>query len=118
MYNGHQVKILLTLQDVSAATLAKQIYGNNRRSLHNLIYGNPSVEIIEKVADFFHVPIDTFFVRSVDVNEDAPSGELDKTYINLLIAAKDDTIKKQEEQISILRSENKSLKRQLKAGQK
>jgi len=111
MYNGQQIRILLAAQDKKPCDLALAIYGNNRRDIAPLCNGNPSVETLEKVADFFQVPLDIFFKRGVTVNTETSGDVPTNVYVDLLIAAKEEIIQKQEEQIKLLRAEIRSLKR-------
>jgi len=115
MYNGQQIRILLAAQGKKPCDLAQAIYGNNRRDIAPLCNGNPSVETLEKVADFFQVPIDVFFKRGITVNAETPSADVPtNVYIDLLIESKNEIIQKQEEQIKVLRAEIRSLKRKKK----
>ncbi len=72
MYNGEKIKDLLRERHIKASALSEYIYGDSRRSLHKFIKGNPTVSHIEKIADFFQVPIDVFFDREIVFQKPAP----------------------------------------------
>lgn len=115
MFNGQKVKVLLATQGKTSAELAQKLFGNPRRAITPVINGNPTVNTLEALADFFKVPIDVFFLREVNIAPTEEEPVKGSQYVDLLVAAKNEIIKKQEEEIALLRSENKSLKRRLNA---
>lgn len=69
MYNPQVVDILLRQQGKKSKDLAKALTGNERYPLSNLTKegANPTAETLEKMANFFLVAIDTFFVRTTEL---------------------------------------------------
>jgi len=113
MYNGQQVRDLIKKQGLKVSDLAQALYNDPTRSLTPIVSGNPTATTLEAVADFLKVPIDVFFNRKITVTNEAelPASAPSETYVTLLIASKDAMIKNLEEQVALLRKENKSLRR-------
>lgn len=66
MYNGKIIKELLKERGLLIKDLLDYLYPEPEKrngSIKQLESGNPTVKTIEKIADFFQVPIDTFFDR-------------------------------------------------------
>jgi transcriptional regulator with XRE-family HTH domain len=66
MYNGQIVRLLLDRQNKRPVDLL--IYLGKKQSggsayINSLVDGNPTARTLEKVADFFGVSMDAFFVR-------------------------------------------------------
>ena len=66
MYNGKRIKELLTLNGQTNKELLDYLEIKNNSSITQLTHGNPSAKKIEKIADFFGVSIDEFFIRSAE----------------------------------------------------
>ena len=78
MFSGKKVKEMLDNSPYRSSDLAEYLCNNKKRSLSDLFNGtqNPRADTLEKLAQFFHVTIDSFFVREdgfesqVDSNEE------------------------------------------------
>lgn len=78
MFSGKKVKEMLDHSPYRSSDLAEYLCNNKKRSLSDLFNGtqNPRADTLEKLAQFFHVSIDSFFVREdgfesrVDSNEE------------------------------------------------
>ena len=83
MYEGRIIKELLLKQNKSQTELSKAVTGRPNSSLHYLAK-NPTAKTLEKIADFFCVSIDTFFVNRAcphvdyETEKDAENGYLKK----------------------------------------
>ena len=64
MYNGLKIKELLVERKLSNKQLLDYIGIVHNGSLASFLRGNPTARNLEKIADFFQVPIDTFFDRN------------------------------------------------------
>lgn len=67
MYNGQIINQLLKEQRRQKKELC-QFIGSNNSGIESIINGNPTITKLEKVADFFRVPIDTFFIREIEIS--------------------------------------------------
>lgn len=77
MYNGKIIKVLLKERRLLVKDLLDYLYPDpvkRNGSIKQLENGNPTVKTIEKVADFFKVPIDIFFNRT---NYSSTKNEID-----------------------------------------
>lgn len=69
MFNRHRIKELIEERKVTKVSL--YTYANiSKKSLDNIINGSniPNSNNIEAIADFFKLPIDYFFDRSIDIS--------------------------------------------------
>ena len=64
MYNGQIINTLLAERGLKAKDLLDYLQVNSNGSLTNIVKGNPTAERLEKIADFFEIPIDALFNRS------------------------------------------------------
>lgn len=64
MYNGQIINVLLKERGLRAKDLLEHLQVQTNGSISTLVKGNPTAERLEKIADFFDVPIDTLFQRS------------------------------------------------------
>lgn len=64
MYNGQIINVLLKERNLRAKDLLEHLQLQSNGSITSLVRGNPTAERLEKIADFFEVPIDTLFQRS------------------------------------------------------
>ena len=64
MYNGQVINVLLKERNLRAKDLLEYLQLQSNGSITPLVKGNPTAERLEKIADFFEVPIDTLFQRS------------------------------------------------------
>ena len=64
MYNGQIINVLLKERNLRAKDLLEYLQLQSNGSITSLVRGNPTAERLEKIADFFDVPIDTLFQRS------------------------------------------------------
>lgn len=69
MYNGHIINELLSAQRKQAKDLLLYLGINTNGSLTQIVKGNPTASRLEKIADFFGVSTDVFFIR-----ENQPTG--------------------------------------------
>ncbi|MBQ7851339.1 MAG: helix-turn-helix transcriptional regulator [Muribaculaceae bacterium] len=117
MYNGGIINELLVSQKKKAKDLLSYLGANTNGSLTQIVKGNPSADRIEKIADFFGVSIDTFFVREspyagINVNGNSnvvasiQIGQLDAKAKSLqaMIEEKDKRIALLEEMIEVLKN--------------
>ena len=63
MYNGHVINVLLKERGLKAKDLLEYLKLQSNGSITSLVRGNPTAERLEKIADFFEVPIDALFQR-------------------------------------------------------
>ena len=64
MYNGQIISVLLKERGMKAKDLLEYLHLQTNGSISSLVRGNPTAERLEKIADFFDVPIDALFQRS------------------------------------------------------
>ena len=64
MYNGQVINVLLKERGLRAKDLLEYLQLQSNGSITSLVKGNPTAERLEKIADFFDVPIDTLFQRA------------------------------------------------------
>ena len=64
MYNGQVINVLLKERNLRAKDLLEFLQLQSNGSITSLVKGNPTAERLEKIADFFDVPIDVLFQRS------------------------------------------------------
>lgn len=64
MYNGQVISVMLKERGLRAKDLLDYLQIKSNGSLSALVHGNPTAERLEKIADFFEVPIDSLFSRS------------------------------------------------------
>ncbi len=69
MYNPRKVRELLEARGVKVKELGEYL-GRSGNSFMRNLEQNIKVSTLEKVADFFQVPTDTFFERSYSSSED------------------------------------------------
>ena len=68
MFNPQIVKDLLKLHNKQASDLIHYLNLSPNTSLPTILKGKIRVDKLEKIADFFGVPTDTFFERSVPMS--------------------------------------------------
>lgn len=66
MYNGQKINQLIDKSGLKKTDILAQL-DMQYKSLQTIIEGNPTVKSLEKIADFFKVPMDYFFDRSVEI---------------------------------------------------
>lgn len=64
MYNGLIINVLLKERGMKAKDLLEHLQLQTNGSISSLVRGNPTAERLEKIADFFDVPIDALFKRN------------------------------------------------------
>ena len=64
MYNGIIISTLLEERKISKKEFLAAMEWSSFSQYRQLVTGNPTARVLERVADFFQVPIDTFFVRN------------------------------------------------------
>lgn len=91
MYDGDVIRLLLAKQKKSQRDLSLAVTGKPNSSLHNL-YKNPTASTIEKIADFFNVTIDSFFIRAHKPIDYATETDMENGYLKKLIQYQETTI--------------------------
>lgn len=75
MYKGQKIRDLLRERKVpNKKLIAYMGWRGNGQLAHvaNPETANPTARVLEKIADFFQVPIDTFFDRDVEIDTSRP----------------------------------------------
>ncbi len=116
MYNPNKINELLEESGASKKQLLDYMGKNWNGSLKNIITGDIRVSKLEKIADFFGVPVDAFFDREpanfglriggARNNVHHFSVGSDTQALQQLIDEKDKRIKVLEEMIEILKASN------------
>ena len=118
MYNGLILKELLKQQNKKQVDLIRYMNWNGSGSVASFINRNPTASQLEKVADFFGVSIDTFFIRQgseAQKNNVIGNGNtvgnisINDAALNTENEFLKDKIKQLEKQIEILEKFNKVL---------
>lgn len=118
MFNGLILKELLKQKNKKQIDLIRYMNWNGSGSVASFINRNPTASQLERVADFFGVPIDTFFIRNgSDPQKNNVIGNgnsVGNIHINDTALATEneylkDKIKQLEKQIEILEKFNKVL---------
>lgn len=113
MYNPQLILELMAQNNVRAKDLLNAIGKNWNGSIEAVIKGDIRVSKLEKIADYFGVPLDTFFERSKNpgllgqINRPAGLPDQTKIYTDLLLE-KDKRIALLEEMIALLKERNSS----------
>lgn len=68
MYNPEIIYKMLLERGLQHKDLMKFLGKNPKHSLRQSINGDPKASTLERIADFFSVPIDTFFERDLPSN--------------------------------------------------
>ena len=121
MYNGQVIKDLLKQRNLKGKDLLSYL-GSTENSLSQLTNGNPTVRRLEKVADFFGMSMDIFFLRNIhfghssnaingngnvmgDCNNSSREQELSSQIesLKLLLEEKDKRIETLEEMVKLLK---------------
>lgn len=97
MYNGEVIRDLLASRGKKIQDLRDGLGYKGNTSIYQIIEGNPSANILEKVADYFRVSMDTFFIRDVKLTTDD-----DVEYYKKILAEKDARIEVLEKYIKVL----------------
>lgn len=115
MYNPQKIIDLLNQTGVSNKTLLDYLGKNWNGSLTSIIKGDIRVSKLEKIADFFGVPVDEFFDREPAVNGVRVGGvrnnvhhfsvSTDPSALQQLIEEKDKRIALLEDMVAILKGE-------------
>lgn len=125
MYNGQVINKLIENSGLKKTELLSQL-DMQYKSLQTIIEGNPTVKSLEKIADFFKVPMDYFFDRKIEISDPTLSitGNGNKVqhgdgnvmietqakeieHLNQLLAEKEKAIADKERTIQILLNQNK-----------
>ena len=64
MYNGQIINVLLKERGLKAKDLLEHLELQSNGSITSLVRANPTATRLEKIADFFDIPIDALFQRS------------------------------------------------------
>ena len=113
MYNGNKIKDLLQERKIPNKQLIEYMGWRGNGQLYHVVdpdSANPTARILERIADFFQVPIDTFFDRTVPpsvyksgVPNNHPVEALKKEveYLQSLCAEKDKRLELQQQLIDL-----------------
>jgi len=122
MYNGKRIKELLDERGLNNSALLSALGLDPRKnSLKTIISGNPTASRLEKVADFFGVPIDEFFIREYDPAPSLTEADVsrlkeleqDVAQRDNVLQLKDEIIREKEERIKLLEALNSVYIKQL-----
>lgn len=115
MYNPQKVIDLLKSTGVTNKALLDYMGKNWNGSIKGIISGDIRVSKLEKIADFFGVPVDEFFDRDQSVNGVMVGGvrnnvhhfsvKTDPAALQALIDEKDKRIKLLEDMVALLKGE-------------
>lgn len=115
MYNPQKIIDLLKTTGVTNKALLDYIGKNWNGSIKGIISGDIRVSKLEKIADFFGVPVDEFFDRDPCVNGVMVGGVRNKVHhfsvktdtatLQALIEEKDKRIKVLEELVALLKGD-------------
>ena len=75
MYNGNHIKELLAYTGRTNKELLLYLGVEGNSSITQLTKGNPTANKLEKIADFFDVPVDDFFIRNQGISRSKDSTE-------------------------------------------
>ncbi len=67
MYNGIIISTLLEERKITKKEFLNAMEWSSFSQYRQLVTGNPTARVLERVADILQVPIDTFFTRSIPV---------------------------------------------------
>lgn len=67
MYNGIIISTLLEERKISKKEFLAAMEWSSFSQYRQLVTGNPTARVLERVADILQVPIDTFFTRNIPV---------------------------------------------------
>ncbi len=109
MYNPQKIIDLLEERRVKARDLLTFLGKNWNGSVSQVVNHDIRVSKIERIADFFQVPIDTFFDRETPVLNGVPSNSAAARISDLecLLAEKDKRIALLEDMVSLLKEREK-----------
>lgn len=68
MYNGQKINELIGKSGLKKTEFLAQL-NMQYKSLQTIIEGNPTVKSLERIADFFKVPMDYFFDRNIEISD-------------------------------------------------
>lgn len=120
MYNGQIISTLLTERGLKAKDLLEYLQVNSNGSLSNIVRGNPTAERLEKIADFFDIPIDALFSRAKSYGYNVVGSRNNVGYVTIgelkgkneglekIIEEKDKRIALLEEMIALLKKARES----------
>lgn len=117
MYNGQVINLLLKERGLRAKDLLEYLQLQTNGSITSLVKGNPSAERLEKIADFFDVPIDRLFKRAKSYGCNVNESSIDVTSITIgelkgKVQAQDRIIEEKDKRIALLEDMIALLKQQ------
>ena len=68
MYNGIIISTLLEERKISKKEFLTAMEWSSFSQYRQLVTGNPTARVLERVADILQVPIDTFFTRNSSIS--------------------------------------------------
>ncbi len=118
MYNGQEINVLLKERSLRAKDLLDYLQLQSNGSITSLVRGNPTAERLEKIADFFDVPIDRLFKRGKSYGCNVIESSIDATSITIgelkgKVQALDRIIEEKDKRIALLEDMIALLKQQL-----
>lgn len=118
MYNGQVINVLLKERGLRAKDLLEHLQLQSNGSITSLVKGNPTAERLEKIADFFDVPIDTLFQRAKNYGYNVIGNSNNVASITIgelkgKAQAQDRIIEEKDKRISLLEDMIALLKQQL-----
>lgn len=115
MFSGKKVKELLDKSPYRSSDLGEFLCNNKKRSLGDLFNkeSNPRADTLEKLSQFFHVPIDTFFVREDGFESEMSNEELTRELWLAQKATLEAEVAGLQKQVQLLEEVRDGLKREL-----
>lgn len=111
MYNGKVIRKILRERNLLQKDLLEYLYSDITKSsgsITQLENGNPTVKTLERIADFFHVSMDTFFERGDNYIQ---KGSVPTNEYQLRIESLEKLIAEKDKRIDLLEQLNQLLKR-------
>ena len=105
MFKGDVIRTLLLKQGKKPSELCEKVFGNSRYSINSLTKedANPTAKTLEALADFFGVPVDVFFDRSVNYTGKSAAESGDYVFaLKKVIESQDETIALLREKVDLL----------------
>ena len=101
MFNGHKISKLLEERHLKKKSLIEymQTYPSGLDAI--IKDGNPRADTLEKIADFFRLPIDYFFDRNIEISDLSP------LITGNVVASLQQLLAEKERTIQILLNQNK-----------
>lgn len=119
MYNPLKIEQLLRERGLKNKTLLEYLGYKVQGGLIQAVSGDIRVSKLEKISDFFGVPVDTFFDRECEANGTITAGGISpRTIADEREQALRDLLKEKNQRIALLEDMVAMLKAQLKVDEK